>query len=292
MSFYAEAIGAIADTATSLFSGKKQHEAQEEFAKKGIRWRVADAKAAGLHPLAALGAAGASYSPVVTHSDFSGLGQSVDRAMEATRTAPERAEAAGYRVKAAQLQLENMELQNELLRSDIARRNAQIGPPMPDAATAYPVYSGDVNMTHLMGDSVGSGTVRTVPSEITSKSPVAPYKEAGTAAGGKDYDFGPLGTWTLLSSGASESLEDLDLAKYAALIGMNLPPGTIEKLVAQSTNPADALKMFQLAQKRAVHAIHDLTVPKPKWVLEMQRRSGKLFKPVYKDGITYWRPED
>lgn len=36
---------------------------QREFAQNGIRWRVDDAKAAGLHPLAALGASGSSYSP-------------------------------------------------------------------------------------------------------------------------------------------------------------------------------------------------------------------------------------
>lgn len=36
---------------------------QREFAQHGIRWRVADAKAAGLHPVYALGGAGAAYSP-------------------------------------------------------------------------------------------------------------------------------------------------------------------------------------------------------------------------------------
>lgn len=36
---------------------------QKEFARKGVRWRVADAKAAGIHPLAALGLQGSSYSP-------------------------------------------------------------------------------------------------------------------------------------------------------------------------------------------------------------------------------------
>lgn len=37
---------------------------QREFAQKSIRWRVKDAKAAGIHPLAALGAAGSQYQPV------------------------------------------------------------------------------------------------------------------------------------------------------------------------------------------------------------------------------------
>jgi len=38
---------------------------QKDFAQHGIRWRVEDAKAAGIHPLAAVGAAGASYSPSI-----------------------------------------------------------------------------------------------------------------------------------------------------------------------------------------------------------------------------------
>lgn len=36
---------------------------QKEFAQNSIQWRVADAKAAGLHPLYALGGAGSSYQP-------------------------------------------------------------------------------------------------------------------------------------------------------------------------------------------------------------------------------------
>lgn len=37
--------------------------AQREFAQMGLRWKVADARAAGLHPLSAIGASGASFSP-------------------------------------------------------------------------------------------------------------------------------------------------------------------------------------------------------------------------------------
>lgn len=42
---------------------KKELAYQREFAQHGIRWRVADAKAAGIHPLAALGSPGAQYQP-------------------------------------------------------------------------------------------------------------------------------------------------------------------------------------------------------------------------------------
>lgn len=39
---------------------------QREFAQHGIQWRVADAKAAGLHPVFALSGGGASYTPQAT----------------------------------------------------------------------------------------------------------------------------------------------------------------------------------------------------------------------------------
>lgn len=39
------------------------YNAQKEFAQMGIRWKVADAKAAGIHPLYALGANTVSFSP-------------------------------------------------------------------------------------------------------------------------------------------------------------------------------------------------------------------------------------
>lgn len=75
---------------------------QKEFAQNGIRWRVADAEAAGLHPLAALGAMGAGYQPgSITMSgdpgsgeafrSLSRMGQNLSRAARATQTTDERA---------------------------------------------------------------------------------------------------------------------------------------------------------------------------------------------------------
>lgn len=49
----------------------RQYSRDKEFAQKSIRWKVADAKAAGLHPLAALGAASATPSVVPQSGDGS-----------------------------------------------------------------------------------------------------------------------------------------------------------------------------------------------------------------------------
>lgn len=111
---------------------------QREFAQSGIRWRVEDAKAAGIHPLFALGGGGAAASPTayvpgdtsVSHSGdyLSKMGQDVGRAITATQTAGER-----FNDKANSLALERAELENTLLRSKIMKENAQVGPPMPGA---------------------------------------------------------------------------------------------------------------------------------------------------------------
>jgi len=136
--------GKIADFFTSSENRESQERIaaqnianQREFAQNGIRWKVADAQAAGLHPLAALGAQTSSFSNVVgsdgLKSDFSGLGQDIGRAIDAGSTSSERTNRLGGAVEkaATALTLEKSALENDLLRTQIAKQRAQIGPPFP-----------------------------------------------------------------------------------------------------------------------------------------------------------------
>lgn len=111
---------------------------QKEFAQQGIRWKVADAKAAGIHPLYALGANTTSFSPVTVGQtnelaplgDFArSMGQDLTRAANATRTTGERDQAFTDTQRA--LTTQNMTLQNELLGAQIAKIRASLNPPMP-----------------------------------------------------------------------------------------------------------------------------------------------------------------
>lgn len=66
---------------------------QLEFAKHGIRWKVEDAIAAGLHPLYAIGGAGAAFAPnpiTVGDNSLASMGQNVARAISAQETAEQR----------------------------------------------------------------------------------------------------------------------------------------------------------------------------------------------------------
>lgn len=60
---------------------------QKQFAQYGIRWRAEDARKAGLHPLAALGASTSSFSPVhipagSTRYDFGKMGQNIAKSLD------------------------------------------------------------------------------------------------------------------------------------------------------------------------------------------------------------------
>ena len=65
--------GERAQDASSKLAASNQA-MQREFAQHGIRWRVADAEAAGIHPLYALGANVTPYSPVFADTGASGRG--------------------------------------------------------------------------------------------------------------------------------------------------------------------------------------------------------------------------
>ncbi|AXH75531.1 MAG: DNA pilot protein [Microviridae sp.] len=68
-------------------------EAQEEFARHGVQWRVEDAKKAGVHPLFALGASTTGFTPSPVMPDDYGIaeaGQAIGNAVTASATQPER----------------------------------------------------------------------------------------------------------------------------------------------------------------------------------------------------------
>lgn len=136
----------------SLIGGKPSNDAaawfhamdrqdQMMFAQHGFRWRVEDAKRAGVHPLYATGGTIPTYSPSsyvggsggrgdygVSHG-LAQAGQDIGRAIDATRTAGERQEA-----RIAALAVERGELENDLLRAQISKLNApQTGPAFPSA---------------------------------------------------------------------------------------------------------------------------------------------------------------
>lgn len=197
-------------------------EEQKTLAREGIRMRVADAKAAGIHPLYALGAPTMGGSPVQSFSEGDGgsnwqsslgaAGQDIGRAIDATRTHGER---VGARVEA--LQLDRAELENELLRSKIAREKAQIGPPLPSGNP----YLNPPDL--IMPDNKIGVMIDEKPMERTRTDPGRPYQEPGAIP---DVGFvkTPTGLAPVPSKDVKERIEDQAIPELMWSLRNNLLP--------------------------------------------------------------------
>lgn len=139
-------VSAVGGLAGGLLSAKSQASAnaassalQREFAQNGIRWKVQDAKLAGLHPLAALGAQTMSPSASFGATDYSylsGMGQDIGRAIQAKMTKQERAAQQAYDQQIRQLNLRRSELENQFLEAQISSINRTALPPsMPSTGS-------------------------------------------------------------------------------------------------------------------------------------------------------------
>lgn len=259
-------LSAVANVAGGLLSNRrnesnanKQADLQKLFAKNSVQWKVADAKKAGIHPLYALGANTTSYAPIAINDSLGpalqAAGQDVSRAMYANADSETRGN-----VRTEALRLENMGLQNDLLRAQIAKLNSQVGPPVP---TSFPVSSGDVVTRDL---------VSVEPSKVTSARSEDSSTEAGPAGPAyKEHDAGILGKWKLPSGAVSESLDDMELAKYALIAGANH-----EKLGYLKNVAPNLIYQYLNA---------------PDWVERTRKRFGhRVMIPFYKsDGKLYWK---
>lgn len=110
-------VGGVLGNKSDASTAQANYAAQKEFAQNGIRWKVADAKAAGIHPLAALGANNASFSPSFTAGDYSWLGdagQNVGRAIESKATRAERELGQAMQAETHAEQIRGLKLENDI----------------------------------------------------------------------------------------------------------------------------------------------------------------------------------
>lgn len=170
---------------------------QKEFAQNGIRWKVADAQAAGIHPLYALGANTHSFAPSHVGDSSMGnavaeMGQNISRSIDATRNKAERSALD-------KLTLERAGLENDLLRSQIHASNVAVN------KASNPSLPGGVTAIDGQGD---SGLVQVNPSERTSR-----HRENAGAVAGAPQPAAVVvqnidgSTSTLPAKDVSESLE-------------------------------------------------------------------------------------
>lgn len=239
-------LGGIFGNKSAESNMQAQIDLQKEFAKNGIRWRVQDAKQAGIHPLAALGAQTHSYAPMAFQDSMgpalASAGQDIGRAIDATRTAPER---AGAYVKTVQdLNVQRLGLENELLASQIAKiRSAGSPPPMPSGGSPGPFATTDGPAAAFAGGNSiladggpAPGTVITNPQERVTADPRAPYQEPGAVTDRSFVRTDSGGLAPVYSTDAKARLED-DLG---GMISWNVRNRLMPSLVPSSSPPYEA----------------------------------------------------
>lgn len=249
---------------------RRNAELQKEFAQQGIRWRVEDAKAAGIHPLFALGASLPAASPITSFADdnlFSSLGsagQDLSRAIDATRTASERDQA-----RLAALTLRRAELENDLLTAQIAKlQGTQVGPPMPSSLQDYSLPAG-------AAAPVGRVDVR--PLQVSPGELGAPWQDPGFIP---DYAYvrTPGGGVAIVpSKDVKERIEDQPLPELLWFLRNGLLPNLESTAFYPSRiDPGPGRKWkwsFRRQEFRSVpqtwEDVSDYAVPREKWQWSM-----------------------
>lgn len=228
-----------------LHSAVQDREMQREFAQHGIRWKVEDAKAAGLHPLFALGGVPQSYSPVTSLSPggapqygndmgeaLSRAGQDIGRAISAQET-PEQRQIRQANLALVQSQIERNHSEAMAARSQ-AVRNAQAGTgPGPAVGQGSPL--GDPNIVKvnpvdplgqfrgLEGVPMAWDTAKFDADPMTSRSSAFPGQTAGRGhAAWREFEMANGDKVYLPASGNGGVPEEIDIAMLPEIVGANI----------------------------------------------------------------------
>lgn len=197
---------------------------QREFAQMGVRWKVADAKAAGVHPLFALGAQTQGYTPSGVVSDSYSelgragqhLGNAVGKAMDL-----EQKMLAKAQLRAMEAETNSSDAQASMYRSQAMLNLRDLGPSFPPVAP-------DIIVDPLSGAHIR----RLKEEDITGEelSPIRLHNRSGGEAlqqGWTDYNFGN-GAVTLFRGDPDQlmsDLQDMDTSTRAMILAENLKRG-------------------------------------------------------------------
>lgn len=166
--------GAIAGGALSARSANKSAATdlaqQREFAQMGVQWRTADAKAAGLHPLYAIGANTPQYTPVA-RSGQGDLGRGVTRAAQAAGSAIESEGRLKANAPIRALALRQATANAGIAEADLAMMQLEL------SEKTRAIQSRNNQQDQL---DVPQGMVEGVPSEVTSAERGNASRTAGT----------------------------------------------------------------------------------------------------------------
>lgn len=192
---------------------------QEDFARNGLRWRIEDAKAAGISPLAALGFNGPTPTAQMVGDTSLGnalgdMGQNIGRAISQTKTEPER-KLADLQVKGYELDLQNKEIENQIKMYQLGQLKAT-GPSMPGGSSfAFPGLPGQGDAT--------KAAVKVEPAKITASAPGRAAETAGLLPG-VSYYSSDHGINEVIPQDLSEPMEDDPIGKMIWRLNNTIRP--------------------------------------------------------------------
>lgn len=187
---------------------------QREFAQHGLSWKIADARAAGIHPLAALGMQPSHASPVTVGLDqqsheppYSQMGQNISRAMQAAMTKADRA------------------AQNALLEEQIKQARAQTV-ILESQATEAASKVANPPMQSLVEEK---------PQELMMSHPDLPHVAPRSTVGSQITRLPEGGALTTMTPELAEQMEDDFIGKMVWRVhnafvpppDSDLPPGAV-----------------------------------------------------------------
>lgn len=196
--------GALSNSANKGMT-RRQEQLQREFAQHGVRWRVEDAKAAGLHPLYALGAQTPSYSPTIVPDSMgpavAEAGQNIGRAISAQQTQAEKV-ATGLQLKLLESQIGETDARKDYYRS-LAHTGNQPG------TQSFP-YVDDGSSVQLESSPMPQGQVTVKAPEVFQESLGQDGVVAGMPPGYRKFNMGGFPVYLPTSSGdPAEALESI-----------------------------------------------------------------------------------
>lgn len=247
-------LNAMAQAAADERNREYNERVQKEFAQNSVRWKVEDARAAGIHPAFALGAptqsfsthVGQQISPFVGSSMGSSLasaGQDIGRAVAATSIQEQKDDA--YTASLKQLNLQKAGLENALLASQINRLSQTSMPAFPNVARE--------RMIPGQGNTPNSGRYKMKPmeSEYGAKTNAVVEPMHLTDVGYLQTRNTPSGSFMPVPSKlAKERIEDDFLAQLDHMMRNRLLP-----IAGFNFNPP-AHKTLRPGQKWSMHPFY------------------------------------
>lgn len=204
-----DVIGGQLAAAQNRQSQRYSTDVAREFAQNGIQWRVADAKAAGLHPLAALGMMPAQSTPMIL-GDTGGeglahAGQSIGNALTRQQSTEDKS-------------LENAQLQ--LLHAQTAETDARRVAIMSDIglksqAAGQGTGLGPQHESNIEGQAPNvpldraSGMIDLKGAPIISHKDSQPHMQSGTIPGFAEMRLHPNLKWTLPAGEGQEATMEM-----------------------------------------------------------------------------------